>query len=123
MGRHTMRANQHKALIVLLTTGSITRAAEAANVHRRTVRRWLLEPAFSAALAEAEAQALGAVAMSMAFNAAEAARCLLDVIRDPDSTRSERIKAARYYLAALPTARLLGRIETTLSELTRQQNE
>lgn len=118
-----LKPNQNRALSVLLATGNITRAAEVANVHRRTVDRWLKEPTFQKILAEAEATALEALARSMAFNAGKAAACLLGVIEDPEATRAEKIKAARYYLASLPQARLLGRIESTLLKLMRQQNE
>lgn len=49
---------QRKAIAALVTEGTITAAAAAVGVSRRTVHRWLQNPDFRAALAAAEGQAM-----------------------------------------------------------------
>jgi len=119
----SLRPNQAKALESLLTTGNLTTAAEAAGVSRRTLHRWLNEPAFRLALATAEAEALAAVARSMAFNADKAAAALVSILDAPEATDRDKIAAAKAFLASLPTVRLLGSIEGQLSELREANNQ
>jgi hypothetical protein len=49
---------QERGIAALLTAGTPTRAAAEAGVNERTLRRWLKEPAFAQAYAEARRQCL-----------------------------------------------------------------
>ena len=118
-----IRANQVKAIESMLTGANITKAANAAGVTRQTVTRWLSEPAFRLALANAEAEALAAVARSMAGNADKAAAALVSILDAPEASDRDKIAAARVFLASLPTVRLLGSIEVQLSELREANNQ
>lgn len=118
MGKNfTLSPQQHKAIQVLVETGSITDAAEAANRERRTVYLWLKQPEFQHALQAAEAQALTLLATRMANDGNKAAAALVDVLDDSESTNSEKIAAARVILGNLPPLRLLGSIESQIAKL------
>lgn len=112
-----LKANQARALESLLTFGNITTAAEAAGVTRRTIHRWLAEPEFKTALANAEAAALAAVARAMAGNASKATAALVAILDNPEASDRDKIAAARVLLGSLPNIRLLGSIESQLAEL------
>jgi len=117
-------AKKIKAIETLLLSGSVTQAAKVANVHRKTVQRWLRDDQdFNQVLAATEAEALRLLAAQMAANSGKAASALMDVIDSPDATKKETIAAARAYLASLPTAQMLGRLGPALTELERKTNE
>ncbi len=58
-------AKQFKAIESLLETGSITQAAEAAGVTRKTVHEWLKQDHFSTALNEAQSDVIQALTCDM----------------------------------------------------------
>jgi len=118
MGKNfTLSPQQHKAIQILVETGSITDAAEAASRERRTVYLWLKQPEFQRALQAAEAQALALLATRMANDGNKAAAALVAVLDDTEATNSEKIAAARAILGNLPPLRLLGSIEQKISEI------
>ena len=57
----TLSGKQRKALEALLHTGEVSHAATAAGVSRDTVYRWMKQPAFAAAVRDAESRALDEV--------------------------------------------------------------
>lgn len=108
---------KRRAITAFLETGSTAEAAEAANVTQRTVQRWLQDPTFAQALAEAEAGELANTARLMAGNAVKAAGALVEVLEDTESSRKERIAAAKVFLTSLPNLRLLGSLEQKILDL------
>ena len=92
---------KRKALDVLLATGNVTDAAEAAGVHDRTLRRWLAtDPAFMAALYEAQGQALDSVTAALVYTSRGAVELLRQTIDNPDAKLALRMKAAQLVLDA-----------------------
>jgi len=113
-----LSARQNRAVTALLTSSTIRAAAQVAKVGYRTLNRWLAEDEdFKQALIDAEAEALAQAARAMSTGASRAVQTLLAVIDDPVATNSERIAAARSFLALLPNVRLLGSIEAKLAKL------
>lgn len=54
----TLSERQQRAITALLTERSITDAAQAANVGRRTLQRWLTDETFRAAVSAAQCEVL-----------------------------------------------------------------
>lgn len=92
---------KRKAIDVLLATGSQADAAEAAGCHERTLRRWLAtDPAFMAALYEAQGQALDSVTAALVYTSRGAVELLRQTIDNPDAKLALRMKAAQVVLDA-----------------------
>lgn len=118
-----IRSNQYRAIESLLTSGSATEAAEKAGVSRNTLYRWLQEPDFQAALAEAEAAALDSLSTRLVGLADQAAAALGDVFNSEKAGIGHRLRAADIVLSNLLRLRELVTIEQRLAELERRQNE
>lgn len=112
-----LRPNQRKALEALLATGSITQAATAAGVARKTVYNWLKEPNFGIALKAAEVEALDNLARSLISLAPAAVEALARVLDDPAATHTQRIRAAEAILSNTLRLRELHSIEARLTAL------
>ncbi len=108
---------QRKAVAALLTEPDTTAAAKAAGVSRDTVYRWLTEPAFQAALRDAEAGALAAVSRSLVRLAERAAATLDGAMTDPEAASGTKVRAADIVLARLLQVRELVALETRVAEL------
>lgn len=104
----------------MLTEPTTNQAADKAGVSARSIRNWLKDPDFIAALAEAETQAISQAARKMAGGAGRAVDALLKVLDDDLATTSERIQAAKGIIGYLPNLRLLGSIEARLEQLTNE---
>lgn len=118
-----LKPNQRKAIETLLTSGSATEAAENAGVSRNTLYRWMQEPDFQAALAEAEAAALDSLSTRLVGLADQAAGALDDVFNNDKAGIGHRLRAADIVLSNLLRLRELVTIEARLSELEKRQNE
>lgn len=93
---------KRKALDVLLATGNQTDAAEAAGVHDRTLRRWLAtDPAFMAALYDAQGQALENVTTALVSAARGAVEYLDSVIRNENAKAELRTSASKIVIMAV----------------------
>jgi hypothetical protein len=90
---------QRRAIASLLTTRKLQDAAAEAGVGERTLRRWLDEPSFRAAYAEASRQRLGETVGRLRVVAAEAVDTLRGALSDEHT--GHRIRAA---IALLDTA-------------------
>ena len=89
-----LTAAQTRALDALLQQPTISRAATAAHVHERTLRRWMKEPVFYRALQEARRMAFGqAIGVLQGYGSAAVAG-LARVLNDPASPAHCRISAA-----------------------------
>jgi len=73
----------------LLTEPTVSAAAEAARVNRRTAARWLQEPDFRRRLREAKTEALDRALSRICYSANEAVDILLKGIRGQVVTRMQ----------------------------------
>ena len=100
-GNNGLGPEKRKALDVLLATGNQTEAAAAANVHDRTLRRWLAsDPAFTQALYEAQGQALDSVTSALVYTSRGAVELLRETIDNENAKLPLRMKAAQIVLDA-----------------------
>ncbi len=113
----TLPSKQRKAVTALLTEPDTTAAAKAAGVSRDTLYRWLAEPAFQAALRDAEANAIAAVSRALVRLAERAAATLDGAMTDPAAASSTKVRAADIVLARLLQVRELVALETRVAEL------
>lgn len=86
---------QHAGLLALLGSRTISGAARAANVPRRSLQRWLKEPAFKKALREARNLNVRQVSGYIQSASSLAAATLRKVMRDNKATAASRVSAAR----------------------------
>jgi len=113
----TLSPKQRRTVAALLTEPDTTAAAKAAGVSRDTLYRWLAEPAFQAALRDAEASAIAAVSRSLVRLAERAAATLDGAMTDPAAASSTKVRAADIVLARLLQVRELVALETRVAEL------
>jgi hypothetical protein len=90
--------NQLKAIEALLTEPTIQRAADRAQLGHRTVTRYLADPAFKAELRKRQAEALSAAVAAMLGGVGDALATVHKVLRDPDASISELLRAADIWL-------------------------
>jgi hypothetical protein len=89
-----LTAAQAKAIEALLQEPTLTRAAAASGVNERTLRRWLAEGPFKAALLTARREAFGqAIGLTQKY-APVAVATLVKVMNDSSSTASAKVTAA-----------------------------
>lgn len=111
----TLRPAQHRALVALMAERTIDKAAASAGVGRKSLYRWLGEPAFRAALAEAQGAALAGALRRLAALTGEAVDTLSDVL--DTGTPAERLRAADMILSHFGKLKLLDDIERRLAAL------
>jgi phage terminase small subunit len=114
---------QRKAIEALLTTGSDSQAAQAANVSRDTIYRWLKQAEFKTALEEATAEAINNLSRSLVGLGDQAIETLRDTMEDESISPGARVSAARVVLDNILKIRELASIEQRLTELEKVQNE
>lgn len=121
----TMNSKQALAIGALLQGASRGKAAEAAGVSERTLRRWSGDPEFIAALRAAEASAFDDLAHRLTAGASGALAVLAELARAEDVAASIRLRAAvewiGFYLKVREAA-VLAEIEARLQDL-EAQNE
>lgn len=111
-----LTAPQHKAIEALLTAGNVTKAAEAANVTRKTLYRWLKDATFVAALTEAEAEALARLQRALLALGVSAIVALNDALQ-PHQKITTRLRASETVITNLLRLRELVDIERRLAAL------
>lgn len=121
--KKNLTPRQSKAVAALVASGKMGHAAETAGISRRTLTRWLQEPAFRAAYIQARGDLLQEVTTACAAKALRAVERLADEMDNPRGTPGSRIRAASALLDM--TARMVGiaDIETRISEMESQINE
>lgn len=112
----TLRPEQQTAIRALLT-GTVKDAAQAAGRTRTTIYRWLREPEFKAALAEAEGEALAALSRALVCLGDKAAKVLEDVFDNPKETGSVKVRAASVALSQILRIRELYLLEKRVAEI------
>ncbi len=116
-------AKQQLALDVLLASGDRARAAQAAGVNERTLRKWLVQPAFLAALQTSQDATLDRVTDDLVLAAGAAVALLKETMDNADVARGLRVQAARTLLDAALRWRELRGIEKRLDALEQALNE
>ena len=113
---------QRKAIEALLTHGTVSQAAKAAHVARKTIYAWLRQPAFRAALSEAEHLALDALQRTLVHLGDAAAHTLESAMLDADSD-SVKVRAADVVLSRLLQLRELVSLDARVAALEAKANE
>ena len=108
---------QRKAVEALLTTGDARSAAQAAGVSRDTLYRWLKQPAFLAAVREAEARALDELSRVLVRLGSTAAATLERAMAEPSAPWATRVRAADASLGRLLQLRELATLEARVAAL------
>lgn len=116
-------AKQQLALDVLLASGDRGRAAQVAGVNDRTLRKWMHEPAFLAALTTAQDATLDQVTADLVTAAGGAVALLASTVDNKDAALGLRLQAARTLLDAALRWRELRGIERRLDALEQALNE
>ena len=114
---HELTGKQRKAVEALLTTGEVAAAAQAAGVSRDTLYRWLKQPAFLAAVREAEARALDDLSRLLVRLGRTAAATLAKAMGDPAAPYPTRVRAADAALGRLLQLRELATLEARVAAL------
>lgn len=93
-----LHPKQHAAVAALLSSPTLTAAALTLKVSPLTLQRWLKEPAFRKALTQARHLAVRQASAYVQGLAGEAAKTLVDVMRDEDASAASRVSASRVAL-------------------------
>jgi len=108
---------QSRAIPALMTARNVGEAAKAANVAERTLYRWLGDPAFRLRLNEAEGEAIDTATRRLLQLQDPAIDALSDVLQDPGTSPTARLRAATAVLDYLIKLRELRNIEARLLAL------
>jgi len=108
---------QRRCIAALVETGDIQAAAEATGCSRTTVYAWMRQAPFTAALRDAEGDALRALTRGLLALGKRATGAIVDVLDDPDANVSTRLRAADIVLARLLQLRELVDLESRVTAL------
>jgi transposase-like protein len=114
-----LRPRQRRAVEALLTTGDVSAAAKDSGVSRESLYRWMKQPAFLAAVREAEAAALDELSRMLVRLGRTAVGTLAKAMSDPKAPWPTRVRAADASLARLLQLRELATLEARVTELER----
>lgn len=115
-GYPRLRPRQQRALVALLAGKTAKAAAETADVSYATVRRWLQEPTFQQALAQAEQAILQDLQARLTALGVQAVMALEDSLAPHQDPRI-RLRAARVTLEHLLRLRELVDLEARVRQL------
>jgi transposase len=107
----------------LITGTSISDAAKQANIHERTLYRWLQEEEFQRAVRRARRLSLTQLATHLQHMAGRAAGALDEIMVDKNATSSSRVNAARYAMDMFFKAATLEDIMERLITMEKGQQE
>lgn len=93
----SLTAAQRRAILAVMTSRTTAAAAQKAEVAERTLYRWLTDPAFRAALTEAEAE-LQAATTRQLLSGTSAALGVVGTIMTGDGPPGVRLRAATTWL-------------------------
>jgi hypothetical protein len=108
---------QRKAVDALLATGEVSAAAREVGVSRHTIHRWLKEPAFLAAVRQAEAAALDELSRLLVRLGRTAIATIAKAMNDPATPAATRVRAADAALGRLLQLRELAQLEARVQAL------
>lgn len=121
MSQNVPPTGKTEAVTALATGHTITEAAEAAGVDRRTVHRWLNEPGFRTEVTQRRGQILDHVVGGIIAAATEAVATLRRALNDESS--AVQVRAARELLSALISVRESADLEARIAALEAEQLE
>lgn len=110
---------KEEAIVALLSQRSIEDAARACNTPPRTLYRWLKEPEFDAAYRAARRTAYGQSIARLQQASTAATTTLLEVMNDPKTSGSTRVRAAESVLTHAAKSIELEDLQARISDLER----
>jgi hypothetical protein len=110
---------QLKAIEHLIMMGDVSSTAREVQVSRKTVYAWMKQPAFRAALADAQQEALQAVCRQLMTLRRRVVKALGDGLAREESM-SNRLRAAELWLSKLPAWLQAADLEARVTELERR---
>ena len=93
-----MKKNDEKLLTALLTTSTISSAAEMAGVTEKTIRNRLSDPNFRAEYERRQSMTLDAACKALQAAMTDAVDVLTSIMKETDTSPATRISAARSVL-------------------------
>ena len=115
-----LSVKQLRAVRALLTHPTVAQAAVDCALSEATIYRWLANPAFRAALAQAEGEAVAAAGRKLVALAESALDTVAAVMTDPQAPDAVRVRAAEVVLNNLMKFREVIAFETRLADLERE---
>jgi hypothetical protein len=109
--------SEEAAILALIETGSVTAAAEAVGLQRRTLGRWLRTPAFAEQYAAAKREFLLAGLGALNGLLSRAAQAILDALTDPGATHAVKLKAAELVYSRAMQGHELTDLENRIAAL------
>ena len=119
-GSVSLSPRQHRAILALLTQPTVAAAAMSSGVGQSTLYKWLGEPPFRQALAQAEGEAGAAAGRRLAVLAETALDTVADVMADPTTPAPVRVRAAEVILSNLLKYREIVGFEGRLTDLEKE---
>ena len=113
----TLSTKKQAAIAALLTSPSITEAAEVSGIGRSTMHRWLEDPEFKQALSAAEAEAISSAVRRMVGDMSENLSTMREIRDDEESSAALKLRAAALLDASLLKWREIASIEERLVAL------
>jgi hypothetical protein len=114
---------QRKAIEILLTSGNIREAAQAAKVSRETIYKWMKAQAFREALKEGSREALERLSRSLMSLGDKAVKALEDALDDPEAKSAAKVRPADVILGRLLQLKELADLEERISALEAARND
>ena len=115
-------AQQTKAIEVLLTSRSIQQASETCGLAYKTLRRWMGDPTFKAALIKRESETLDAATRRLAGLGNDAIDTMAKIMTSGEN-ETNKLRAAQSILDNLLRLRELRDVEERLSALEEKVND
>jgi hypothetical protein len=112
-----LTTRQTKAIAALLTSKDLQSAAAAADVADRTLRAWMDDPTFRAALKYAEAEAIDAAQRRLAGTSEHAISVILMIMANKETPASVRLRAATTILDQMLKLRQFAVLEERVAAL------
>lgn len=81
--KKNITAKQFKGINAILSSSSIIEAARTSGIHERTLRRWLVDPAFKVALKEAQGEVIQGTARALLTSELKAVASLNELLHNP----------------------------------------
>jgi hypothetical protein len=114
---------RQRAIAALLSSKNVVEAAENAHVGRRTLCRWMTDPAFRTALIEAEGAAIDAATRRLIGLQDGAVNTLNEILTSSGTSAGLKLRASQSVLDYLLKLRELRSFEQRLLELEKKVNE
>jgi hypothetical protein len=105
------------AVAALLQSHSVAEAAQTIGVSARTLQRWKQDPAFSAALLDAQNEIFFAACNEVRGLALDASRTLGEILRDAEQPAPSRVRASLAVLSLLLRTHAHEVVEARLTKL------